>query len=165
MKNQMGKHYWKDALLFSLLGCFSFFFIAFYTDIPLRYQDNLLTLQTFIAVIISFSGVGLGMRYVNVKLREMFPTFLKNRRVVFFFFLLAAVFLFFLNYFLLVAAKILIGLPHPFTLAFRGTLLLTLIGLIELMVVSLFMVNEFYKSVIELYRHSKELEETNMQSR
>ena len=41
MKNQMGKHYWKDALLFSLLGCFSFFFIAFYTDIPLRYQDNL----------------------------------------------------------------------------------------------------------------------------
>ena len=54
MKNQMGKHYWKDALLFSLLGCFSFFFIAFYTDIPLRYQDNLLTLQTFIAVIISF---------------------------------------------------------------------------------------------------------------
>ena len=56
-------------------------------------------------------------------------------------------------------------MPHPFTLAFRGTLLLTLIGLIELMVVSLFMVNEFYKSVIELYRHSKELEETNMQSR
>ena len=100
MKNQMGKHYWKDALLFSLLGCFSFFFIAFYTDIPLRYQDNLLTLQTFIAVIISFSGVGLGMRYVNVKLREMFPTFLKKQAGCFLFLLACSCLSVFSDFFL-----------------------------------------------------------------
>lgn len=37
------RQYFWDILLYSGLGCFSYFFLVRFADIPLRYQDRLLT--------------------------------------------------------------------------------------------------------------------------
>ena len=67
-----------DILLYSGLGCFSYFFLVRYADIPLRQQDRLLTPQAFVAVMLLFNGVGLGMRYTLQRMRRSYPTFLDS---------------------------------------------------------------------------------------
>lgn len=44
------RQYLWDILLYSGLGCFSYFFLVRFADIPLRYQDRLLTPEAFVAV-------------------------------------------------------------------------------------------------------------------
>ena len=52
------RQYLGDILLYSGLGCFSYFFLVRFADIPLRYQDRLLTPEAFVAVMLLFNGVG-----------------------------------------------------------------------------------------------------------
>ena len=66
------RQYLGDILLYSGLG----FFLVRFADIPLRYQDRLLTPEAFVAVMLLFNGVGLGMRYIQLRLRRSYPTFL-----------------------------------------------------------------------------------------
>ena len=80
------RQYLGDILLYSGLGCFSYFFLVRFADIPLRYQDRLLTPEAFVAVMLLFNGVGLGMRYIQLRLRRSYPTFLGSRRQMVLFF-------------------------------------------------------------------------------
>lgn len=41
------KRYLWDVLLFSGIGCFSYFLLVYYADIPSQYQDRLMTFQAF----------------------------------------------------------------------------------------------------------------------
>ena len=65
------RQYLWDILLYSGLGCFSYFFLVRFADIPLRYQDRLLTPEAFVAVMLLFNGVGLGMRYIQLRLPQL----------------------------------------------------------------------------------------------
>lgn len=132
-----------DILLYSGLGCFSYFFLVRFADIPLRHQDRLLTPQAFVAVMLLFNGVGLGMRYIRLRLRSSYPTFLDNRRRMVLFLVLSALFLFALNYLLLVSVKLLLDIPHPFQLVYKGTRLLLITWLTELVIVSQSVSNRF----------------------
>ena len=49
------RQYLWDILLYSGLGCFSYFFLVRFADIPLRYQDRLLTPEAFVAVMWYYS--------------------------------------------------------------------------------------------------------------
>ena len=62
------KRYLWDVLLFSGIGCFSYFLLVYYADIPSQYQDRLMTFQAFSAVVVLFNGVGLSVKYINEKL-------------------------------------------------------------------------------------------------
>ena len=86
------RQYLGDILLYSGLGCFSYFFLVRFADIPLRYQDCLLTPEAFVAVMLLFNGVGLGMRYIQLRLRRSYPTFLGSRRQMVLFFVLSGAF-------------------------------------------------------------------------
>lgn len=159
------RQYFWDILLYSRLGCFSYFFLVRFADIPLRYQDRLLTPEAFVAVMLLFNGVGLGMRYIQLRLRRSYPTFLGSRRQMVLFFVLSGAFLFLLNYLLLVSVKLLLDMPHPFQLVYKGTRLLLITWLTELVIVSQSVSNRFYKDLLAAYRRTRQLEETALQAR
>lgn len=159
------RQYLGDILLYSGLGCFSYFFLVRFADIPLRYQDRLLTPEAFVAVMLLFNGVGLGMRYIQLRLRRSYPTFLGSRRQMVLFFVLSGAFLFLLNYLLLVSVKLLLDMPHPFQLVYKGTRLLLITWLTELVIVSQSVSNRFYKDLLVVYRRTRQLEETALQAR
>ncbi len=159
------RQYLWDILLYSGLGCFSYFFLVRFADIPLRHQDRLLMPEAFVAVMLLFNGVGLGMRYIHQRLRRSYPTFLDSRRRVLLFFVLSALFLFALNYLLLVSVKLLLDMPHPFQLVYKGTRLLLITWLTELVIVSQSVSNRFYKDLLAAYRRTRQLEETALQAR
>lgn len=79
--NSVNRYLW-DVLLYACMGCFSYFFLVHYADIPVRLQDRLMTFHTFLAVIVSFCGVGLSMRYINERLLTYYPYFLRNKRML-----------------------------------------------------------------------------------
>lgn len=97
----MNRYLW-DVLLYACMGCFSYFFLVHYADIPVRLQDRLMTFHTFLAVIVSFCGVGLSMRYINERLLTYYPYFLRNKRMLSAGLIAAAVILLLSNYLLLV---------------------------------------------------------------
>ena len=84
MKNRLKdiKRYLWDVLLFSGIGCFSYFLLVYYADIPSQYQDRLMTFQAFSAVVVLFNGVGLSVKYINEKLMMYYQFFLKNHRML-----------------------------------------------------------------------------------
>lgn len=159
------RQYLGDILLYSGLGCFSYFFLVRFADIPLRYQDRLLTPEAFVAVMLLFNGVGLGMHYIQLRLRRSYPTFLGSRRQMVLFFVLSGAFLFLLNYLLLVSVKLLLDMPHPFQLVYKGTRLLLITWLTELVIVSQSVSNRFYKDLLVVYRRTRQLEETALRAR
>lgn len=154
-----------DILLYSGLGCFSYFFLVRYADIPLRQQDRLLTPQAFVAVMLLFNGVGLGMRYTLQRMRRSYPTFLDSRRQMVLFFVLSGLFLLALNYLLLVSVKLLLGVAQPFAVVYSGIRLLLITWLTEMVIISQSVSNRFYKDLLAAYRRTRRLEESALQAR
>lgn len=88
------------------------------------------------------------MRYIRLRLRSNYPAFLDNRRRMVLFLVLSALFLFALNYLLLVSVKLLLDIPHPFQLVYKGTRLLLITWLTELVIVSQSVSNRFYRDLL-----------------
>lgn len=156
--------YLLDFLLYSFLGCVSYLLLVYYADIPVRHQERLVNPEAIFAVIILFNGAGISMRYVNRKISQAYPVFLRQHNTILLFLMVTAVALFISDYLLLVSAKMVIGLKTPFKVELKGGAWLLGIWLTQLIIVSQFMVNQFYKNLIRLYRRSQELEETNLRA-
>ena len=159
------KRYLWDVLLFSGIGCFSYFLLVYYADIPSQYQDRLMTFQAFSAVVVLFNGVGLSVKYINEKLMMYYQFFLKNHRMLSIGLITAAIILFISNYLLLVSTKLLIESPHPFMLKDKGLYVMLTVWFIELIIVGQFMLNRFYVDLVKLYKRAEELEEKTAQAR
>jgi sensor histidine kinase YesM len=162
--NSVNRYLW-DVLLYACMGCFSYFFLVHYADIPVRLQDRLMTFHTFLAVIVSFCGVGLSMRYINERLLTYYPYFLRNKRMLSAGLIAAAVILLLSNYLLLVSVKALAGVASPFHLQRSGLTVILLVWLVELVIVGQFILNRFYADVVRLYKRAEELEESTAEAR
>ena len=68
------------------------------------------------------------------------------------------------NYLLLVATKVIGHSPRPMALAWRGAGALLGVWLIELLAVSLFLINRFYADIAEHRRRARQLEDSLSQS-
>lgn len=154
-----------NILLYSALGCFSLFFLVHYTDIPLQHQQKLMTIQVITATILLFNGIGLSLKYVDNWLVRTYPSFIRDRKMLVIFLIVSGIFLFLTNYSVMVAIKLLIGSPHPFLIASKGFRLLIIILLVELVITGQMMVSQFYKNLIEMFQHTKELEESAINAR
>jgi hypothetical protein len=108
------KRYLWDVFLFSGIGCFSYFLLVYYADIPSQYQDRLMTFQAFAAVVVLFNGVGLSVKYINERLMMYYQYFLKNHRMLSVGLITAAIILFISNYLLLISTKLLIVHHQPY---------------------------------------------------
>lgn len=154
----------QEILLFSCLGCFSLFFFINSKEIPLRYQETFTTSQAYLAVIILFNGVGLSMMYIDRSIRSAYTRIVSSRRKMTEFMIIYAVMLFAVNYLLLVSIKFIINSPNPFRMASHGFRNLIIVWMIELVVFGLLMVNNFYRSLVSLYKKNAELEESAMKA-
>lgn len=154
-----------NIVLYSALGCFSLFFLVHYTDIPLHYQESLMTVKAFASSILLFNGIGLSLKYVDNWLTRAYPSFIRDRKMLLVFLIVSAFFLLATNYILLTAIKLLIGVPHPFWVASKAVRLLVIIFLVELFIIGQMMISQFYKNLIEMYKHTKELEDSAVQTR
>lgn len=152
-------------LLYSCIGCFSYFLLVHYADIPEARQTRLIAFQPFLAVIVLFNGTGLSIRYINERLMKSYQSFLKNRRRMFIGLGMAAVILFLSNYLLLAFAKELVGLPCPFCLRGKGMYGLLTVWFVEIIVVGQFMLNRFYADLVRLYKRAEELEACTLRAR
>ena len=65
------------------------------------------------------------------------------------------------NYLLLVATKVIGHSPRPMALAWRGAGALLGVWLIELLAVSLFLINRFYADIAEHRRRARQLEDAS----
>lgn len=154
-----------ELLLFTILGCFSFFFLSRHADIPYqRYKEIPTQIQLFTVFIFLFNAIGFEMVYINDRIRASRTAFIRNRYRLILFFTLSAISIFVLNYLLLVTAKWLLHNPHPFHLAASGTRTLLLIWLIELIIVSLLLLNNTYRTSLDLYRKNEQLQESMLQA-
>lgn len=162
--NYTNRYLW-DLLLYSCLGCFSYFLLVHFADIPARLQDRLMTFEAFAAVILLFCGVGLTIRCINRRMVVYYHYFLKNHRMLSVGLILCAVILFFSNYLLLVSTKALMDLPHPFVLRSKGLYVIIGVCLVELLIVGQSMLNRFYADLVRLYKRSEELEESTSKAR
>lgn len=164
-KTRYIKRFLWDILLYSLLGCFSYFLLVRYVEIPEQHQDKLMTFQAFSAIILLFNGVGLSVRYITEKLLMYYQLYLKNHKALFIALAIAALLLFVSNYLSLVLAKLLAGLAHPFILkANSGLQALIAVWLVEIIIVGQFMLNRFYRELVKLYKRAEELEESTAQA-
>ena len=107
MKRKTEKHQavFMGCILFSGIGCFSYFLLVYYADIPSQYQDRLMTFQAFAAVVVLFNGVGLSVKYINERLMMYYQYFLKNHRMLSVGLITAAIILFISNYLLLISTN------------------------------------------------------------
>lgn len=162
--NSASRYLW-DMLLYACMGCFSYFFLVHYTDIPVRFQDRLMTAHAFLAVIVSFCGVGLSVRCINGRLLTYYPYFLRNKRMLSAGLVAAAVALLLSNYLLLVFAKALAGVACPFQLQRSGLTVIMVVWLVELVMVGQFILNRFYVDMVRLYKRAEELETSTAEAR
>lgn len=153
-----------NILLYSGMGCFSYLFLVIYTELP-RVNSSLESPWAFIYVVLIFNGIGLCLMKINGWLKNDYIYMSAKRRQVFAYGIGVAVFLFLINYLLLLIVKWLIDIPDPWYVKASGMRMLFVIWLVEMVVVSLAMVNNFYRHIIVLYKRNSRLEENSMKAR
>lgn len=153
-----------NVLLFSGLGCFSYLFLVLYADIPEGHQHVLISPEAVLAVVVMFNVLGECIMHINNRVRNAYPAFLRERKKIVLYSVLIALLLLALNYLLLASVKWAINLPDPFGIKWSGVRMLLTIWLVELIIVSQIMVNNFYRHLILLYKRTSELEESSVKA-
>lgn len=151
-----------NILLYSGMGCFSYLFLVIYTELP-KVNTNLASPWAFLYVVLVFNGIGLCLMKINDWLKNDY-IYLSGKRM-FAYGIGMAIFLFMINYLLLLIVKWLIDIPNPWYVKVSGMKMLIVIWLVEMVVVSLTMVNNFYRHIIVLYKRNSQLEESSMKAR
>lgn len=159
------KRYLSDIILYLGLGCFSYFVLINYADIPPRFHDELITLKAFSAVAFIFCGIGLSIRFVYEKMMSFYQFFLKNRKAMTAGMIVCAAILLLVNYFILASSKYMVGVANPFNFQRNGITIMLCVWLIEIIIVGQFMQNKFYADLVRLYRRAEELEKANAQAK
>lgn len=153
-----------NVLLYSGMGCFSYLFLVIYTELP-RVNTSLTSPWAFLYVVLVFNGIGLCLMKINNWLKNDYIYLSGKRKQLFVYGIGMAVFLFLINYLLLLIVKWLIDIPNPWYVKVSGMRMLVVIWLVEMVVVSLVMVNNFYRHIIVLYKRNSQLEESSMKAR
>lgn len=165
MNKRRINRYLADALIYSVLGCFTYFLLIYKSDFQASYTSAGVSLKRFLAILLLFNGVGLSVRYITEKQMSHYQFYLKNKTALSVSLVVVAILLFTSNYFSLVFAKMIAGLPHPFMLPGGKWLYAMLaVWLVELIIVGQSMQNRFYADLVKLYKDSEELREKSEQT-
>lgn len=159
------KRYLSDIILYLCLGCFSYFVLIKYADIPSRFHNELITFKAFSAVAFIFCGIGLSIRFVYEKMMSFYQYFLKSRKAMTTGMIVCAAILLVVNYFVLALSKYMVGVPNPFNFQINGITIILCVWLIEIIIVGQFTQNRFYADLVRLYKHAEELEIANAQAK
>lgn len=159
------KKYISDIILYLCIGCFSYFVLVTFTDIPIKHQNTLITPKAFLAVSFIFCSIGLSVRYVNEKLKSYYQYFLKDRKAFLIGMAISATSLLALNYLTVSLSRYMVGMSSPFTFQAKGISMILSVWLVEMIVVGQFMQNRFYSDLVRLYKREEELERANAEAK
>ena len=149
-----------EIILFSALGCFSLFFIAEYSEYAEPLQGVVFSPKNCMVVALIFNVIGLSLVYIYRKIQSDQQLYLRKCWQVGAFFLVTACVILFLNYLLIVVSRVILGIPKTIELTIPEAKSLLLVWLVELVIVSQFIVSNFYRNLIELYKRTTKLEES-----
>lgn len=164
VKDFLKRYFW-DLILYFSLGCFSYFFIIRFSDIPFRKQQQLVSVNMFLAVVFLFSCLGLGLRYVNTKLMRYYHSYIRSYRSLIMAVAVAALVLLMYNYLLMASSKWLAGLDNPFVVKRGGLSVILIVWFMEIIIVGQYLLNRFYAELMRLHKRAEELEESTAQAR
>jgi len=150
-----------NTLLFVGLGCLSYIFIInFLSD--LKSEDlDLYSVRILVPIAFFFSAIGFFIVKINHYLLKNSSLFIMKKKKLFWRFLAVAILLLLFNYFLVVFVKILIGEPNLFYMKPQGRGMITVIWLVELLIVSLVLINNTFRNTLELYKERTDLQESS----
>lgn len=146
------------TLLFSVMGCFSYFIMVEYAGTP--YNSSLMSFGAFTVVILVFNFFGHILFGLNEQIGVKALSFPADKINIVLYILFIGTFLFLLNYLMLACIKWIAGLPHPFVLLTHGARMLLIVWLIQLIMVGQIILNSFYRQLAGLYRKTSELEDS-----
>ena len=149
-----------EVIFFSALGCFSLYFIAEYSNFSDPNQELVFNFKNCLASALVFNGMGLSLVCINQKIRRDQQLYLRKYWQVALFFIVTAIIIMVLNYVLIVAAEGILNMSKPFCIGETGLKALFIIWLIELVIVCQFIVTNFYRNLINLYKRTIKLEES-----
>lgn len=150
-----------NGLLFVGLGCFSYIFlINFLGDIKSDDFD-LYSVRILLPVAFFFFVIGLSIIKINNYFLKNSSLFIMKKKKLFWHFLVVAILLFLFNYFLVVFVKILIGESSLFYMKPKGRVIITVIWLVELLIVSLVLINNTFRNTLQLYKEKTDLQESS----
>lgn len=162
MQNKYNQFF--NFFLFSGLACFSYLSLVLYTDLTPQHQKILISFLGFISVVFIFNLVGFSLIFINRWLKKSYLFFIKKRNKLIINCILIAAILFFMNYATLTICKVLLELPFPFVLSSPGLRLIMIIWLVEIVIVSLSIMNAFYRQLVILHEKTMKLEESSIKA-
>lgn len=149
-----------NFFLFSGLACFSYLFLVLYSDLAPQHQTVLISSWAFLLVVFIFNVIGFSLILINEWQKRSFQFLIKRKHKLLISGALMAGLLFLLNYLLLSIVKVLLEVPSPFALRGAGIRIVFVIWLVEMVIVSLTMVANFYRQLIVLHEKANKLEES-----
>ena len=162
MQNKYNQFF--NFFLFSGLACFSYLSLVLYTDLTPQHQKILISFLGFISVVFIFNLVGFSLIFINRWLKKSYLFFIKKRNKLIINCILIAAILFFMNYATLTICKVLLERPFPFVLSSPGLRLIMIIWLVEIVIVSLSIMNAFYRQLVILHEKTMKLEESSIKA-
>ena len=148
-------------LLFSGLGGLSYLLLIRDVIMAEGRPANISQLWMLIGCIFFFNVLGVFLLQVNSWLNKRSKFFFKKKSNLTLHYVIIAALLILLNYALLVFVKMMIDIPKPFMVRSEGWLILIVIWLVELVFVSLVLVNQSFRHTLKLYRQTAMLQESN----
>ena len=148
-------------LLFSGLGGLSYLLLIRDIIMAEGRPANISQLWMLIGCIFFFNVLGVFLLQVNSWLNKRSKFFFKKKSNLTLNYVIIAALLILLNYALLVFVKMMIDIPKPFMVRSEGWLVLIVIWLVELVIVSLVLVNLSFRHTLKLYRQTAMLQESN----
>lgn len=152
-------HYF-NFFLFSGLACFSYFFLVLYSDLSPQHQTLLISFWAFLVVVFVFNMIGFSIILINQWQKKSYQVLVRRKNQLLINCLLMAALLFLLNYLLFSFVKVLLEVPSPFMLKGAGIRMIFVVWLVEMVIVSLTMVANFYRQLIVLHEKANKLEES-----
>lgn len=146
-------------LLFSALGVFSFVLLIHYTELAARAPDTITTFGAVSSMICIFNILGFSLLKINDWLARNSPLYyLRRSRLVWHYLIMSVLFLS-LNYALFVSIKWIGGASTPFVIGRVGLRLIFAVWFVDIIIVSLLLVNHSARHTLKLYMEKQQLQE------
>lgn len=153
-----------NFFLFSGLACFSHLFLVLYSDLSPQHQNVLISFWAFLLVVFVFNVIGFSIVLISEWQRKSYQVLMKRNNQLLINSLLMAGLLFLINYLLSSVVKVLLEIPSPFVLKGAGFRMMFVVWLVEMVIVCLTMVANFYRQLIVLHEKANKLEESAIKS-
>lgn len=151
--------------LFSGLGVFSFLLLINYATFPDKVADIFHSIGTLVFFILTFNVLGYATMRLSTWMDNQYALNLHRRWKLISIYIVVMGMFFLLNYGLLVAAKLLAGVAHPFMFPNGGWRILITVWLVELVILGLLLANRSMRNTLKLQQEAAALQKENNTAR